>query len=316
MQRLSFKDIEEIAKWWKSANGNKKIEVAALEPLLWKDEKYEISDLIKMLKSMDFHVSMTSNGATLEKHAEKLKNAGLDLLRVSWHSLDKEIFERITGGGRLESVRKGIIKSLESGLDLKINRVLLKNYTQDLGDHIAFADLYKLNIKLLDLYWTPSGASLYEKYYIAPMDALSPFLDQLHLIEVKSANGESGRKRRKFKTQNNGLIEYKIKESAVKNNSICVSCQFKQECLEGYGDYFRIFPNKNAALCYLRDDLSTTSYETIFQDGKMPLRLVLEGRCNFNCGFPNEEASWCLKQGKGFSFPNRSKVIKIHHVKS
>ena len=104
--RLSFSKIIKIASWWKSAGGSSKVEVAALEPLLWKDGNYKIHDIISMLKDMGFIVTMTTNGSTLSKHANYLKKAGLDLLRVSCHSLDPEIFRKI-------SIEKGCVPPMK-----------------------------------------------------------------------------------------------------------------------------------------------------------------------------------------------------------
>ena len=146
LDRISFDQIKSIASWWKTAGGSSKIEIAALEPLLWKDGKHSISDVVSMLKDMDFFVTMTTNGATLTKHANSLKRSGLDLLRISWHSLDADVFRKITGGGKLTSVYNGIIAAIDCNLPLKINRVLLRGYTNDLGEHIKFINYYKLTL--------------------------------------------------------------------------------------------------------------------------------------------------------------------------
>lgn len=314
--RLSFNDIKKISSWWISKGGSKKVEIAALEPLLWKDNQYRIDDVVLLLKNMGFLVTMTTNASTLNNFASKLKNSGLDLLRISWHSLDKETYYSITGGGSLEKLLNGIYSAIESNLNIKINRVLLKGHTSDLHEQIDFVDKHHLKLKLLDLYWTPSIDENYKKYYISPTDALHPFMDLLTPYLREDNEITSTRTRVNYLTVKSGLgkVEYKVKESAKKENSLCKSCNFKDECLEGYADYFRVFPNGDASLCYLRGDLSTKNYENLFISNDIPLRFVLEGRCNFNCGFPGDNESWCLKQGRGFSFPKReNKIIRIQH---
>ena len=310
--RLPFNEIIRLATWWKDSGGSSKVEIAALEPTLWRDCEHDISDVVKQLKDLKFIVSITTNGSLLSKYSEPLKKSGLDLLRISWHSLEEETFRRITGGGNLRNVREGIISSINHGLNVKINRVLLKNHTHDILEQVKFVDKYKIKLKLLDLYWTPSSASFYEKYYISPQDVISEELTGLELSLVESLE-KNGRKRVTYKTKSGGIIEYKLKESAEKNHKHCNNCSFKNDCLEGYGDYFRIFPDSTASLCYLRKDLATKNYESIFKKDNTPLRFVLEGRCNFNCGFPDSTISWCLKQGHGFKFPSRDGVIKIDH---
>lgn len=289
-----------------------KVEIAALEPMLWKEEGHTVCNVVEKLKNMGFFVSMTTNGSLLSRYSTDLQSAGLDLLRVSWHSLDEDVFRRITGGGKLDVVRQGILDAIESGINVKINRVLLRGFTDDLGKQVEFVDRHRMTLKVLDLYWTPSSAKQYDQYYVSPQEVLAPFLQDSTLKAVEDQNG-FGRQRKKYATANGGMIEYKIKETAEKSAELCCKCSFKDECIEGYGDYFRVFPGSTASLCYLRQDLATKDYDSIFGEGKMPLRFVLEGRCNFNCGFPNEEVSWCLKQGRGFKFPDRSGVIKIEH---
>lgn len=313
-QRLSLDEITKVAKWWKNSGGYPKVEVAALEPTLWRDKEYNISDVVKQLKDLEFTVSITTNGSLLSKYSEALKQAGLDLLRVSWHSLDDETFRKITGGGSLKNVKSGIISAINSGLNIKINRVLLKGYTNDVRAQADFINQYKIKLKLLDLYWTPSSASFYEKYYISPQEVISECLDNYKIDLIKNIES-NGRKRVTYKTSNGGIIEYKIKESANKDHQLCNNCNFKEDCLEGYGDYFRVYPDATASLCYLRKDLTTRNYESIFINKKMPLRFVLEGRCNFNCGFPESETSWCLKQGRDFKFPSRHGAFKIEYKK-
>ncbi len=311
-KRLTLDEIIKVATWWKDSGGSCKVEVAALEPTLWKDNEHNISDVVKQLKDLDFTVSITTNGALLSKHSESLKKAGLDLLRISWHSLNDDTFKKITGGGILKNVRHGIISSIDCGLNVKINRVLLKNYTDDIVEQVKFIDDYKIKLKLLDLYWTPSSASFYEKYYISPQEVISENLQKVKLDLVKDIE-HNGRKRVTYRTNNGGIVEYKIKESAEKNHEYCNNCTFKDDCLEGYGDYFRVFPDSTASLCYLRKDLATRDYKSIFRGNKTPLRFVLEGRCNFNCGFPDSTVSWCLKQSRDFKFPSRDGVIKFEH---
>lgn len=326
MSRLSYVRMVNAARWWQSHGGLMQVEVAALEPLLWNEGRLDIADVVSSLKAMGYRVSVTSNGSLLTRKAERLADAGLDLLRLSWHSMDAGIYRRVTGGGKLSKLMDGIHAGLACSLSMSINRVLMRNHTDDLRDQLTYADRHGLRIKLLDLYWTPDSASDYDRYYISPEEVLRPFIEQGFLVPEANANRERGRSRARFHTQNGALVEYKIKASASKMNRHCDRCIKKEKCLEGYGDYFRVFPEGQSSLCYLRQDLTRRTfdgdefaipYEWEQEDnisgiiGTIPLRFVLEGQCNFNCGFPDLTSSWCLKQGRGYSFPNRSGVINF-----
>lgn len=326
--RLEFQKIMNLAHWWKRNQGMMKVEVAALEPLLWREGEWRVAHVVSALKEIGFHVSMTSNGSFLARDAVDLKSAGLDLLRLSWHSMVDDTYHKITGGGSLKHFINGIHSALNHGLNISINRVLMRGYLADLDRQISFVDQYALRLKLLDLYWTPSSAADYSRYYISPEEALDG-LTQPSLLTLSSELHPIGNRARvKFHTPGGAVIEYKISASAKKSNAICLLCSKQADCLEGYADYFRVFPDGSISLCYLRTDLAISGFnkEIVTLDllgmelndikkymVNIPIRFVLEGRCNFNCGFPESTASWCLKSGRGFNFPDREKVIKNEH---
>ena len=95
---LSLENVLRIADAWSAAGGLKKIEIGALEPLLWRDGRYKIHDMVSALTNRGFLVSLTTNGQLLELFASELRAAGLSLLRTSWHSMNPVIFREISGG--------------------------------------------------------------------------------------------------------------------------------------------------------------------------------------------------------------------------
>lgn len=321
---LTFEKIVKLSDWWLGVSQAHVVEIAALEPLIWKDGNKNIIDVVKLLKDKGFTVTMTSNAAYLHKYAKLLKDAGLDLLRISWHSMNDNIYKLVTGGGKLDKLLIGLDAAIVENLNISINRVLMRGYTDDLIEHIAYINKHRLRLKLLDLYWTPDSAKDYDNYYISPQEVLDDFV-RLGIIRlINSMDEKHGRERVRYSTEKGGIIEYKL-QSTVNRHMICQSCTKKNNCLEGFGDYFRVFPEGVASLCYLRQDLGVSIFN---EDGSIgiasefiddfllefldtiPLRLVLEGRCNFNCGFPKSINSWCLKQGRGYMFPERRLVIE------
>lgn len=68
---------------------------------------------------------MTTNGSLLVRHAQALKEAGLDRVTVSLDSLDNERFGTLNGRGYpVEAVLDGIRAAAEAGLGVKINMVV------------------------------------------------------------------------------------------------------------------------------------------------------------------------------------------------
>ncbi|HHU76258.1 MAG TPA: radical SAM protein, partial [Firmicutes bacterium] len=94
--------------------GMKRIRLTGGEPLVHPG----ILDIISHLSSLDGleDLSLTTNGTLLEGMAGKLAGAGLDRVNISLDTLDGESYRRVTGGGNINKVLRGIEKSAEAGL--------------------------------------------------------------------------------------------------------------------------------------------------------------------------------------------------------
>ena len=321
--QLTFDYIQQVTRTWLEHGGSGKVELAALEPLLWRDGPYQLPDLVVELKRLGCQVSLTTNGSLLARHVSALKQAGVDLVRLSWHTLDPQTFRQITGRDAYGKFIDGLEQAIDAQLPLAINRVLLRGHCDDLQRQIEFVDRHQLRLKLLDLYWMPSMADEYERFYISPAKALADHVNPDYLaLEGRLHQPGTCRGRFRYRTPQNGIVEYKLADEAGKSHPQCHGCSQRANCLEGFGDYLRVFPDQSVSLCYLRKDLAhpLPSAETASlpdwltcqqMSNQMPLRLVLIGQCNFNCGFPGSERSWCLKQGHGFTFPPRQGVIHV-----
>ena len=88
-QILTFEEITRLARIF-TTHGVRKIRLTGGEPLVRKD----LPDLISMLAQIpDLDLTLTTNGSLLPKHAQALKDAGLNRVTVSLDSLDNAIFK-------------------------------------------------------------------------------------------------------------------------------------------------------------------------------------------------------------------------------
>ncbi len=77
-------------------------------------------------------VSLTTNAMLLEKLAQPLAQAGLKRVNISMDTLDADKFRRITRGGDVSRVWKGIAAAQQAGLaPLKINTVIVRGLNSD-----------------------------------------------------------------------------------------------------------------------------------------------------------------------------------------
>lgn len=144
---LSFDEIIAVVKTAVEM-GVTKVRLTGGEPLV----RRGITDLVGMIAAIPgiLDLSMTTNGILLEQFARPLKQAGLHRLNVSLDTLDAEKYSKITRGGELAGVLKGLEAARESGLHpIKLNCVVgdmndegdairVKQFAEDNGFQVRF----------------------------------------------------------------------------------------------------------------------------------------------------------------------------------
>jgi cyclic pyranopterin phosphate synthase len=110
--------------------GVKRVRLTGGEPLVH-PQVIEIVRGIASIPQIE-EVSLTTNGMLLERLAEPLAEAGLKRVNVSLDSLDADKFRRITRGGDLNRVWRGIAAAERAGLTpIKLNTVVVRGLNTD-----------------------------------------------------------------------------------------------------------------------------------------------------------------------------------------
>jgi len=126
-----------------------KVRITGGEPLL-RNDITEIISRISEIKSIK-DLSITTNGALLEKYAEKISNSGINRINVSLDSLKPETYNKITGGC-LQDVLNGISCARNYFTDIRVNVVLLKDLNdEELTDFVEFGKQNNLTVRFLEL---------------------------------------------------------------------------------------------------------------------------------------------------------------------
>jgi cyclic pyranopterin phosphate synthase len=123
---------EEIARVVRVAAGLgvRKIKLTGGEPLIRRNLPFLVSSLTA-LAGIE-HISMTTNGALLQRYAEPLSEAGLKRVNVSLDSLRPDRYREITRGGDIKSVLDGIREAERVGLwPIKLNMVPIRGLNDD-----------------------------------------------------------------------------------------------------------------------------------------------------------------------------------------
>ncbi|MEB3817040.1 MAG: GTP 3',8-cyclase MoaA [Desulfurococcales archaeon] len=145
--------------------GIREFKLTGGEPLLRKD----IEEIVKAIRSEapGSDISMTTNGYLLKDLALKLRDAGLNRINVSLHSLKREVYARITGVDGLDRVLEGIRSAIDAGYDkIKINAVVLRGLNEnELWSLLEYARSIGAVLQLIELHPVGLGAKSFRRFY-------------------------------------------------------------------------------------------------------------------------------------------------------
>ena len=126
---LTFDEIERVVAVFGEL-GVHRVRLTGGEPLVRK-KLPELSARLSCLPGIN-DLSLSTNATLLEQQAVALYEAGIRRINVSLDTLDEGQFSDITGGGKLDSVLKGLQKANEVGFKpIKINMVVMKDTRLD-----------------------------------------------------------------------------------------------------------------------------------------------------------------------------------------
>ncbi len=142
VSQLGHEDIlryEEILRIVRVARklGIVKVRVTGGEPLV----RRGVVEFLASLGQLGLEdISLTTNGILLESLAAKIYGAGVGRINVSLDSLDSEKYARITRGGDLALVLRGLEEADRAGFSpIKINVVTVRGFNDD--ETLSFARL-------------------------------------------------------------------------------------------------------------------------------------------------------------------------------
>ena len=126
---LKYEEILRIVKI-AAGQGITKVRITGGEPLVRRGVTEFIASLRTIPELTD--ISLTTNGILLETYAERLFEAGIRRINISLDSLNAEKYAKVTRGGDIGAVLRGIRKVRETGFSpIKINIVGIKGFNDD-----------------------------------------------------------------------------------------------------------------------------------------------------------------------------------------
>ncbi|OYU72251.1 MAG: cyclic pyranopterin phosphate synthase, partial [Alphaproteobacteria bacterium PA3] len=175
LPRCEILSLEEIARLAEAfvARGVRRIRLTGGEPLVRRGATEVARQIGRLIGHGLDELTITTNGASLAKHADDLWDAGIRRINVSLDTLDPNAFRQISRGGDLASVLAGIHAARAQDLDVKINMVALKNENEDALLPMAdFCAEHGLDLTLIETMPLGAGVLDREERYIA-LDAFT-----------------------------------------------------------------------------------------------------------------------------------------------
>ncbi len=175
--------------------GVRKIRLTGGEPLVRRDIGSLIKNLGNHVKSgaLD-ELTLTTNATLLERHAATLAEAGIRRLNISLDTLEQENFSRLTRGGDLTKILRGIEAAKQAGLAIKINMVALKeDNQQEIPSLLRWAHEQNFDLTLIEI--MPMGEVAEDRYdqYVPLMTVEDRLRQEFTLIEDPYKSGGPAR---------------------------------------------------------------------------------------------------------------------------
>ena len=154
---LTFEEITYLADIFVSL-GIEKLRLTGGEPLIRKDVPKLVAELAKLKPDLR-DIALTTNGFDFPRHAENLRNAGVDRVTISLDSLDREKFKKITGVDGLDKVFASIETARQYGFaPIKINAAVIRGHNDDeFVDFARFAREQDISMRFIEFMPLDSG---------------------------------------------------------------------------------------------------------------------------------------------------------------
>lgn len=128
LPRQQILTLEEIARLGQilADLGVRSLRLTGGEPLVRRDLPWLVERLSAIQQPLGGEVTMTTNGARLDRLAQPLYAAGLRRVNISLDTLEPTQFTELTRTGQLSDVLAGIEAAQRAGLKIRLNAVILK----------------------------------------------------------------------------------------------------------------------------------------------------------------------------------------------
>lgn len=188
---LSFEEISAVVRAAVEEHGIRRFKLTGGEPTV----RHGLVDLIALLRRIPGveELSLTTNGALLERLARPMRQAGLDRITISVDSLRPDRFKQITRTGDLATVQRGIDATIDAGFEsTKINCVTMRGTNDDeLVDFAKLTITGPLTVRFIE--YMPLGDAALRSSGVSPGLSSPPSFGMKSIGNEEIRNGRDAR---------------------------------------------------------------------------------------------------------------------------
>ena len=154
------------------------------EPTLYR----QLIPMLESLSTLNIPMKMTSNGFLLSHKAVELKRAGLTDINISLDAIDPAVSFKMSKRRNLHKILDGIEKSIEVGLNVKINCVVMQGMNDNqILPLIAYCRERNITIRFLELM---QMGHLYENFqeFFFPEEQILKTISEFIKVLFKTLN--------------------------------------------------------------------------------------------------------------------------------
>ena len=204
------------------------------EPLLYK----QLIPLVKGVKELGVdEIKMTSNAVLLANKAQDLQNAGLTSINISLDAIDPDVSFNINQRTKLDKILDGVDKSIEAGIRVKINCVVMKGVNDNqIIKLLEYCTERNITIRFLELMQMGHLYHNFEELFFSETEILKTISEHYKLTPLP---------RNPSATANYWITDSGYKFGIISN----VSDPFCNDCnrlrLDSYGNIYGCLSDNN-----------------------------------------------------------------------
>jgi cyclic pyranopterin phosphate synthase len=230
---LTFEEIERLARLMVERYGVGAIRLTGGEPTL----RAHLPSLVGRLAALrtaegdPIDLSMTTNGATLDRHAADLRAAGLRRINISLDTLRRDRFVELTRRDELDAVLAGVDAAVAAGFErVKLNTVVMRGVNDDeIVDLAEFGRAIGAEVRFIE--WMPLDAEQrWDLTAVVTQAEIVAAIDAVHPLEPSQPAGRGSAPAESFRYRDGGG---RVGVIASVTHAFCESCDRIRLSAEG-----------------------------------------------------------------------------------